>query len=420
VQQQPSVSPGIFPEVAGEAAFREEVRRFAEREIAPKIRELDAQERFDPYILRAMAGAGLLGVCLPRALGGRGLSYHHLGFLCEELERVDTFARVIISVHLSLNCLALYQWGTPDQWERWLRPQATGEKVAGFALTEPEAGTDAASLATRAERVAGGYRLTGVKAWIGLADVADQFLVFATLDPERKHRGVTAFLLRRGAEGLRTESITGKHGIRAGNVGRLHLDGVFVPEEDRLGEEGEGFAIAMSALDNGRFGVAAGSVGIIRACLDASTERCLQRRTFGHEIGRHELVQQMLAKMVAARDVGRLLTAQVAQLKCDGTRHTREVSLAKWINCDAAYQSANDAVQIFGAHGFSSEHPVERHLRNCRAAVIYEGTREIHQVIQAEYQLGYREDRPLRRALPGYPFPEDAVATLDKGWPPVS
>ena len=385
------------------------MRNFAEREIAPKIRDLDAQERFDPELLRALAEAGLLGVCLPRSLGGRGLSYHHLGFLCEELEQVDTFARVIISVHLSLNSLALYQWGTPDQWERWLRPQAAGEKVAGFALTEPEAGTDAASLATRAEKVHGGYRLTGAKAWIGLADVADHFLVFATLDPGRKHRGVTAFLLRRGAEGFQTESITGKHGIRAGNVGRLHLDRVFVPEDDRLGEEGEGFAIAMSALDNGRFGVAAGSVGIIRACLEASTERCLQRRSFGMEIGRHELVQQMLAKMVAARDVGRLLTAQVARMKCDGVRHTREVSLAKWVNCDAAYQSANDAVQIFGAHGFSNEHPVERHLRNCRAAVIYEGTREIHQVIQAEYQLGYREDRPLRRALPGYPFPEDAA-----------
>jgi len=407
---QPSFTRGNLPEVAGDAEFRDEVRRFAEREIAPKIRELDAHERFDPGILHGMREAGLLGVCVPKALGGRGLSYHHLGFLCEELERVDTFARVIISVHLSLNCLALYQWGTPDQWERWLCPQATGEKIAGFALTEPEAGTDAASLSTQAEPVVGGYRLTGTKAWIGLADVADHFLVFATLDPARKHRGVTAFLLRRGTEGLRTESITGKHGIRAGNVGRLHLDGVFVPDEDRLGEEGEGFAIAMSALDNGRFGVAAGSVGVIRACLDASTERCLQRRSFGAEIGRHELVQQMLAKMVAARDVGRLLVEQVARLKCAGARHTREVSLAKWINCDAAYQSANDAVQIFGAHGYSNEHPVERHLRNCRAAVIYEGTREIHQVIQAEYQLGYREDRPLRRPLPGLPFPEDQTS----------
>ena len=388
-------------------AFREEVRAFALREIAPKIRQLDAEERFDPSLLHAMGEAGLLGACIPRALGGRGLGYHHLGVLCAELERVDTFARVVISVHLSLNSLALYQWGSPDQWERWLRPQALGKKVAGFALTEPEAGTDAGSVATRAERVNGGYRITGAKAWIGLAGVADHFLLFATLDPSLKHRGITAFLIHPQTEGLRTEYITGKHGIRAGNVGRIFLDGVFVPEADRLGEEGEGFAIAMSALDNGRFGVAAGSVGVIQACLDACVPRCHDRKTFGSEIGRHQLVQQMLARMVAGRDTGRLLVEQVAELKCRGVRHTRETSLAKWLNCDAAYQAANDAVQIFGAHGFSNEHPVERYLRNCRAAVIYEGTREIHQVIQAEYLLGYRQDKPPRRPLPPYPFPED-------------
>jgi glutaryl-CoA dehydrogenase (non-decarboxylating) len=391
-------------------AFRERVREFAEREIAPKIRDLDAEERFDPAILRAMADAGLLGVCIPRALGGLGLDYHHLGIACEELERVDTFARVILSVHLSLNSLALYQWGTKDQWERWLKPQARGEKVAAFALTEPGAGTDAAAIATVAKAVPGGYRLSGEKAWIGLADVADHFLISATVDPALRHRGITAFLVRRGASGLRTESIRGKLGVRAGNVGRIFLEDLFVPDEDRLGEEGEGFTVAMSALDNGRFGVAAGSLGVIRACLEACTARCRERHTFGVEIGRHQLVQQMLARMVAARDVGRLLVEQVGELKASGSRHTREVSLAKWINCDAAFQSANDAVQIFGADGFSNAYPVERYLRNCRAAVIYEGTREIHQVIQAEYLLGYREDRPPRRPLPSYPFPEDAQA----------
>ncbi len=400
------------------ASYRQRVRAFAEREIAPKIRQLDAEERFDPEILAAMAQEGLLGICIPRALGGSGHSYHHLAAAMEELERIDTFARVILSVHLSLNCLALYQWGTPDQHDRWLKPQARGERTAAFALTEPDAGTDAAALRTRAEKVDGGYRLHGQKAWIGLADVADHFLLFARLhakdqDSNSKDQTpmagrISAFLVTRESVGVRTESISGKHGIRAGNVGRIFLDGVFVPSEDRLGEEGEGFKIAMAALDNGRFGVAAGSLGIIQACLEESAARCRERESFGQPIGRHQLVQQMLAKMVAARDVGRLLVDQVADLKCRGVRHTREVSLAKWINCDAAYQSANDAVQIFGAHGFSNEHVVERHLRNCRAAVIYEGTREIHQVLQAEYLLGYREDRPLRRPLPAYPFPEDA------------
>jgi glutaryl-CoA dehydrogenase (non-decarboxylating) len=390
--------------------FRQQVRAFAEQEIAPRIRDLDAEERFEPSILRQMAREGLLGVCIPRALGGLGLDYHHLAVACEELERVDTFARVILSVHLSLNSMAIYQWGTPEQWERWLVPQARGEKVAAFALTEPGAGTDAAAIATAAVRVPGGYRLSGQKTWIGLADVADHFLVSATLDPALRHQGITAFLVRRDAEGLATESIRGKLGVRAGNVGRITLNDVFVPEEDRLGEEGEGFVVAMSALDNGRYGVAAGSVGVIEACLEACIQRAHSRHTFGSEIGRHQLVQQMLARMVAARDVGRLLVEQVGDLKCRGVRHTREVSLAKWINCDAAFQSAHDAVQIFGADGFSNAYPVERYLRNCRAAVIYEGTREIHQVIQAEYLLGYRHDSPLRRPLPSCPFPEDSGA----------
>jgi glutaryl-CoA dehydrogenase (non-decarboxylating) len=395
--------------------FRRHVREFAEREIAPHIQALDAEERFEPRILRAMGEAGLLGICIPRSLGGTGRDYHCLAIACEELERIDTFARVILSVHVSLNSMAVFQWGTASQQQQFLAPQARGEKVAGFALTEPDAGSDAGSIRTRAERAPGGYRLTGEKAWIGLADVADRFLVFATLDPARGHRGVTAFLVERSAAGLTTRSIRGKLGIRAGNVGRIRLEGVFVPEENRLGEEGEGFRIAMSALDNGRYSVAAGSVGLIRACLEESRDYALARRTFGQEIGRHQLVQQMIARMVAARDVGELLVRTVGWMKNQGLRHTREVSLAKWLNCDAAAQSASDAVQILGANGYSNEHAAERHFRNARAAVIYEGTREIHQVIQAEYALGYREDRPLRRPLPSYPFEADGGAGSGAG-----
>lgn len=389
-------------------SFRLSVREFAEREIAPKIRVLDAEERFDPGILRAMGKAGLLGVCLPRALGGQGRDYHCLAIACEEVERIDTFARVVLSVHVSLNSLALFQWGTPAQQEEYLVPQARGERVAGFALTEPGAGTDAAALQTRAEPVAGGYRLTGEKRWIGLADVADHFLVFATLDPERRHRGISAFIVERGFAGVSTESIRGKLGIRAGNVGTVRLDSVFVPAENRVGEEGEGFTVAMSALDNGRYSVAAGSVGVIVACLKEAGDYASRRRTFGKEIGRHQLVQQMLARMAAGRDVGRLLVRQVGEMKNRGIRHTREASMAKWLNCDAALQAASDAIEILGAAGYSNEHAAERHFRNARAPVIYEGTREIHQVIQAEYALGYRQDAPLRCSLPGFPFAADA------------
>ncbi len=388
-------------------AFRGTVRAFAEREIAPQIRALDAEERFEPRMLRAMGETGLMGVCIPRRFGGMGLDYHCLALACEELERIDTFARVVLSVHLSLNSLALLQWGTLAQQERYLTPQARGERVAGFALTEPEAGTDAGSIQTRARRVEGGYRLTGEKRWIGLAEVADQFLLFATLDPEQRHHGITAFIVERDFAGVTSWGFRGKLGIRAGNVGGLRLEDVFVPEENRLGEEGEGFRIAMSALDNGRYGVAAGSLGIIVACLEESLAYAGRRQSFGRPVGRHQLVQQMIARLVAARDVGRLLVQQVGWLKNTGQRHTREVSLGKWLNCDAAFQSANDALQVLGANGYTNEHPVERHLRNCRAAVIYEGTREIHQVIQGEYALGYRQDTPLRCPLPTYPFAAD-------------
>ena len=397
-----------FLYTAAQQRFRDRVRDFARATLAPPIKQLDAEERFDPDLLRALAEEGLLGVCLPRAYGGLGLDYHCLALASEELERVDSFARVVLSVHLSLAGLALYQWGSEAQKRRWLPELAAGRQVAGFALTEPGAGTDAASIATHARRDGSDYRLSGEKRWIGLADVADVFLVFATLDPEAGHRGVSAFLVERASAGFESYSITGKHGLRAGNVGGLRLDEVRVPQENRLGEEGEGFSIAMAALDCGRFGVAAGSLGVMQACLDACLPRCRERRTFGQEIGRHQLVQQMIARMVAGRDAGRALVWQVGELKNRGRRHTREVSLAKWQCADAARQAAEDAVQIFGAEGFSNGQPVERYLRNCRAAVIYEGTREIHQVIQAEYALGYRRDRPLRRSLSAYPFPEDA------------
>jgi glutaryl-CoA dehydrogenase (non-decarboxylating) len=279
--------------------------------------------------------------------------------------------------------------------------------VAAFALTEPGAGTDAAALQTRAEPCPGGYRLTGEKRWIGLADVADQFLVFATLDPERRHRGISAFIVERAFAGATTSSIRGKLGIRAGNVGSIRLENVFVPAENRLGEEGEGFTVAMAALDNGRYSVAAGSLGVIAACLEEAGDYAQRRQTFGKEIGRHQLVQQMIARMAAGRDVGRLLVRQVGWMKNAGRRHSREVSLAKWLNCDAALQAASDAIEILGASGYCNEHAAERHFRNARAPVIYEGTREIHQVIQAEYALGYRQDAPLRCPLPAYPFAMD-------------
>ncbi len=371
-------------------------RAFAEAEILPYIREWDARGEVHREVFDKMAEQGFLGAPIPERYGGAGMDYISFALLCEELERADTAFRVVQSVHVALNSLALLQWGTEEQRQRWLVPQARGEKLATFALTEPGVGTDAANLATTARREGGGYRLNGQKIWISLADLADHFLVFATLDRSKGWRGITAFVVERGMPGLSTGTIHGKLGIRAGNTGLVNLDDVFVPEENRIGEEGEGFLVAMSAIDQGRYTVAAGAVGLAQACLDASLKYARERQTFGVEIGRHQLVKEMIARMVAGIETGRLLVWRAGWLKNHGRRNTRETSLAKWHATEHAVQCALDAIQIHGAYGYSNEYPVERYLRNAKAAVIYEGTSQLHTLIAADYALGYREDRPLR------------------------
>ena len=385
------------------------VREFAEAEILPYIREWDASGEVHREVFEKMAEAGLLGAPIHSAWGGSGMDYVSWALICEELERADTAFRVVQSVHVGLNSLALMQWATDEQKGRWLVPQAKGEKLATFGLTEPGVGTDAANLASTAKRDGDSYVLNGQKQWISLADLADHFLVFANADRSKGWRGITAFLLERGMPGLTTGTLHGKLGIRAGNTGTISMDQVRVPIEHRIGEEGEGFLIAMSAIDQGRFTVAAGNVGLAQACLDASLAYAHQRRTFGDEIGRHQLVKQMLARMVAGIEAGRLLVWRAAFLKNHGVRNTRETSLAKWHATDHAVASALDAIQIHGANGYSNEFPVERYLRNAKAAVIYEGTSQLHTLIQADYALGYREDRPLRCE----PLPAEGFARLD-------
>ncbi|MFL5779355.1 MAG: acyl-CoA dehydrogenase family protein [Chloroflexota bacterium] len=382
-------------------------RAFAEAEILPYIQEWDERGEVHREVFGRMAEQGFLGAPIPEAYGGAGMDYISFGLLCEELERADTAFRVVQSVHVGLNSLALLQWGTEEQRRRWLVPQARGEKLATFGLTEPGVGTDAASLSTTARRDGAGYRLNGQKIWISLADIADHFLVFATVDRSRGHRGVTAFILERGMAGLSTGTLHGKLGIRAGNTGLINLDDVAVPEENRIGEEGEGFLVAMSAIDQGRYTVAAGAVGLAQACLDASVRYAGERETFGEPIGHHQLVKQLIAKMAAGVDAGRLLVWRAGWLKNQGRRNTRETSLAKWYATEHAVQSALDAIQVHGANGYSNEFPVERFLRNAKAAVIYEGTSQLHTLIQADYALGYREDRPIRCE----PWPAD-------GWEP--
>jgi len=380
------------------------VRDWGAREVAPRIRDLDREHRFDRNVLPQMARLGLLGVSVPAQYGGAGMDYISLGVVSEELEYVDTSLRVIMSVHAGLNCLTLLTWGTEDQKQRYLVPQAQGQQIATYGLTEPSAGSDVRGIQTVAVKKGERYLLTGEKMWISLADVADNFLVFAWTDLEKKKQrdtsGLSAFIVERAFKGFSSGTLTHKWGILAGNTGFFKMDEVEVPAENLVGRPGEGFKIAMFALDQGRFTVAAGATGLIRACRDASVKYASERRAFGVEIAQHQLVKEMIAQMESDYQAARLLWLRSGWLKNRGRRNTRETGLAKWFATVASERAAGDAVQIHGANGYSDEYPVGRFYRNCKGAVIYEGTREIHKLMQADYVLGLRTDRPTRCELP--------------------
>jgi glutaryl-CoA dehydrogenase (non-decarboxylating) len=382
------------------------VREWGAREVAPHIKDLDREHRFDPRILPQMASLGLLGICVPAEYGGAGMDYISLGLACEELEYVDTSLRVIMSVHAGLNCLSLLAWGTEGQKRRYLVPQAQGTQIATFGLTEPAAGSDVRGIQTVAVKKADRYVLTGEKMWISLADVADNFLVVAWSDLEKKKlrdpSGLTAFLVERTFKGFSSGTLKEKWGILAGNTGYFKMDEMEVPEENVLGRPGEGFKVAMFALDQGRYTVAAGATGLIRACRDASAKYAKERRAFGVEIAQHQLVKAMIAEMESDYQVSRLLWMRAGWLKNVGERNTRETGLAKWYATVASERAAGNAVQVHGANGYSDDYPVGRFYRNCKGAVIYEGTREVHALMQADYVLGFRVDRPTRCELPPF------------------
>jgi glutaryl-CoA dehydrogenase (non-decarboxylating) len=360
-----------------------------------------------------MAELGLLGCSVPQEYGGAGMDYVSLGLISEELEYVDTSLRVIMSVHAGLNCLSLLTWGSDDQKQRYLVPQAQGKKLATYGLTEPAAGSDVRGIQTVAVKKGDRYFLTGEKMWISLADVADNFLVFAWSDLEKKKlrdpSGMSAFIVERAFKGFSSGTLTEKWGILAGNTGFFKMEDVEVPAENLLGGEGEGFKIAMFALDQGRYTVAAGATGLIRACRDASARYAKERKTFGVEIAQHQLVKEMIAQMESDYQASRLLWLRAGALKNEGRRNTRETGLAKWFSTVASERAAGDAVQVHGANGYSDEYPVGRFYRNCKGAVIYEGTREIHKIMQADYVLGFRSDRPTRCELPPYRAGEPAA-----------
>lgn len=387
-------------------AIRDAVRAFAQNEVAPRIKELDEKQHFDRAILDKMAELNLLGVCLPEEYGGAGFDYVSLGLVCEELEAVDTFLRVIMSVHTGLNSLTLLTWGTEQQKLKYLAPQARGEKIATYGLTEPGAGSDVVGARSTARRDGDEYVLNGEKMWISLGDVADHFLFFCWTDEEKRrqrdHSGMSCFIVERGMKGFSSGTIHGKLGIRAGNTGYFSLQDVRVPRENLVGEEGEGFKIAMFALEQGRYTVAAGATGLIRAARDASVAYALERETFGTKIANHQLVKQKIAEMEADYQMCHLLWLRAGYLKNSGRLNARETSLAKWQATVRSEKAASMAIEVHGANGYTNDYPVERYLRNCKAGVIYEGTRDIHTLMQADWALGLKKEKRARQTLPAW------------------
>ena len=393
-----------FSLTENQIAVRDMARDVASKVIIPNIQEYDRAQKMNPALIPAMRDANLLGFCIPEQYGGLGMDYISLGLASEEMEYGDTAARVILSVHIGLFSLPVLTFANEAQKQKYLVPAAKGEKLCTFGLTEPAAGSDVVGLQSTAVKQGDHYVLNGEKMWISLADVADYFLVFAWTDLEKKknrdHSGISAFIVERGWAGLTTGSLHGKLGVRAGNTGFISFQDVKVPAENLVHKEGSGFKIAMFCLDQGRYTVAAGSCGLIRACRDACVKYSFERKTFQVPIAEHQLVKQMIANMEAGYEYSTYLWMKAGWLKNQGKRSTRATSLAKWIACREAEASAGNAVQVFGAYGFSDEYPVERFYRNSKGASIYEGTREIHTLMQADYVLGLRKETPIERDLP--------------------
>ncbi|MBI1270387.1 butyryl-CoA dehydrogenase [bacterium] len=371
-------------------AIRKHMREFAEREIVPKAQMNDRNCKFDWDIAKKIFKEGFLGCPVPEKYGGLGLDYVAYGLMTEEVNRVCSSTRTLFSVQTSLVALTILKWGTEEQKMELLPKLCNGEFIGCYGLTEPEAGSDAANQQTKAVKDGDDYLLSGQKTWISCGSIATHALVFATVDPSLGHKGITCFIVDTKSKGFTAQEIKGKLGLRASDTSSLFLDEVRVPKENILGNVGDGFKVAMSALDNGRFSVAAGAVGLVQGCIDACTKYAMERITFGKPIGEHQQVQAMIADMVADCEAGRLLYLRAAHLKNQDVRNTLETSIAKLFCGEAANKAGHNAVQIFGGYGFSDEYPVERFFRDAKVLNIYEGTREIQKMIIAQDALGIR------------------------------
>jgi acyl-CoA dehydrogenase len=376
---------GLSPE---ERLLQQTAREFAAKEIAPGAAQRDEEERYDRSIFRKMGDLGLTAVPFPESVGGAGFSYRAWTLVMEEIAYADMAMAVSLSVHI-LSQYPVVTWGNEEQKARWLPPMLAGEKLGAFALTEPGAGSDAGALRLRADRVGSpqAYRLTGTKIWITNAIEAEHYLVFATVDPAAGTKGITAFLVEAGTPGFRFGRKERKMGIRSDTASELIFEGAEIPVANRLGQEGQGYKIALSALGEGRISIAAACTGLAQAALDAAAQYLTERKAFGGPLAEQQGLRFMLAEMAQKVASARALTRAAAEAKDRGDDIAEASSLAKWTASDAAMSVTTDAVQLFGGSGYSREFPVERMMRDAKGAQIYEGTNQIHRLIVADNVL---------------------------------
>jgi alkylation response protein AidB-like acyl-CoA dehydrogenase len=360
--------------------IRETARAFCDREIVPHARDWDRSERMDRGVVAKLAEIGFLGCALPEAHGGMGLDTVSYCVVMEELGRADSSVRGIVSVNNGLAGKTIAKWGTEEQKAEWLPKLCSGEALGCYGLTEPGSGSDPASLITRARREGSSWVLDGSKIFITLGSWAGVALVFAR-SGEDGARGITCFLVPTSSDGFSARKIDGKLGLRAQDTAEIVLDGVRVPDSARLGDEGAGFKVAMSALDNGRISLAAGSVGIAQGCVDASVTYAAERRQFGKPIAAFQLVQELIADMAVETEAARMLAWRAAYLSDSGRPYTLAASQAKYYASEVAVRAANAAVQVHGGYGYVDEFPVQKYLRDARVSTLYEGTSQIQKLL---------------------------------------
>ncbi len=371
-------------------AIRDSARRFADSEIVPVARRNDEEHIFPQEIVKKMGELGYLAGPLPVEYGGSGMDYIAYAILTEEIGRACSSVRTVLSVHSSLTSQTILKWGTEEQKREILPKMASGEWIGCYGLTEPDAGSDPVNLRTRAVRDGDSWILNGTKMWISNGGVAKIALIFAQTDPEKKHKGIVAFIVDTETPGFSSKEIEGKLGLRSASTAELIMEDVRVPDSMRLGEVGEGFKVAMSALDNGRYSVAAGFVGICQASLEAAVKYAREREQFGKPIASFQLVQALIADIAVDTEASRMLVWRAGHVKNKGERSTIETCIAKYHASEAAVRCSNRAIQVHGGYGYSNEYPVERYMRDARVATLYEGTSQIQQLIIGYHYTGIR------------------------------